>query len=115
MIREAEERDVNRLVEMGRRFIAESSYKDILGDNPVQMEELVWKLMASKGVLVAEEKGKLTGMIGYVVFPHFISGIKTAGEVFYWVEPEHRGVGLKLLRAVEKRAKESGAVHMQMI
>jgi GNAT superfamily N-acetyltransferase len=37
------------------------------------------------------------------------------GEVFWWVEPEHRGEGVKLLREAEKRAKHAGAQTMQMI
>jgi hypothetical protein len=30
-------------------------------------------------------------MLGYVIFPHFLSGELVAGEVFWWVEPEDTG------------------------
>ena len=41
--------------------------------------------------------GAIVGMLGFIIHDHFISGEKVAGEVFWWMEPEHRGDGLKLL------------------
>jgi histone acetyltransferase (RNA polymerase elongator complex component) len=35
--------------------------------------------------------------------------------VEWWVEPEHRGAGVRLVREAEKRAKEAGAQRIQMI
>jgi GNAT superfamily N-acetyltransferase len=35
--------------------------------------------------------------------------------VLWWVEPEHRGDGLRLLREAESRAKLANAKYMQMI
>ncbi|KKL26893.1 hypothetical protein LCGC14_2390670, partial [marine sediment metagenome] len=37
MIREATPDDIPRLVEMGRRFVSESSYKEVISENPEQM------------------------------------------------------------------------------
>jgi GNAT superfamily N-acetyltransferase len=54
-------------------------------------------------------------MLGYVLFPHFLSGELVAGEVFWWVEPGFRGEGLKLLRAAETRSRAAGAKYLQMI
>jgi GNAT superfamily N-acetyltransferase len=107
--------DVPRLVEMGRRFRASTDYHRHLTENPGKMAELAEQLCVLGGLLVSEREGQLVGMFGYVLFPHFLSGEVIAGEVFWWVEPEHRGEGLKLLRAAEKRAKEAGAQRMQMI
>ena len=115
MIREAQEADLDRLVEMGQRFLRESSYKAHLSDNPEQMRKLAKDLTERNSVLVAEEDGQLIGMLGFLIYDHFISGEKTCGEVFWWLEKEHRGAGLKLLRETEKRARLAGASHVQMI
>lgn len=115
MIRPATKSDVPRMVEMGRRFRAETSYDEALTDNPKQMTVLAEKLVAGDGVLLTERDGKVVGMIGYLLHDHFISGEKFAGEVFWWTEPEYRGEGVKLMREAERRAKEAGAVKMQMI
>lgn len=117
MIREATEQDIPRMVEMGRKFRAESSYAKHFADNPEALRSLGVKLLSSGGgILVAESNGELIGMLGFIVYDHFISGDKTAGEVFWWVEPDHRGTaGLKLLREAEKRSRNAGATWMQMI
>jgi GNAT superfamily N-acetyltransferase len=115
LIRLATSADVPRLVEMGQRFRRETTYSQHLAENPEQMEKLLEQLMSSDGVLVSEREGVLVGMIGYIVYSHFLSGDTVAGEVFWWVEPEARGDGLRLLREAERRAKERGARHLQMI
>jgi len=115
MIRQATASDVPRLVEMGRRFRSETGYARVLAENPQKMTELATQLASLGCLLVSERGGELVGMLGYFVYPHFISGEQTAGEVFWWVEPECRGEGVKLLREAEKRARESGAEKMQMI
>jgi GNAT superfamily N-acetyltransferase len=103
------------MVEMGRRFRAETSYSRFLGDNPKRMEELGKQLLANGAILVCEREEKIVGMLGYILHDHFISGEKFAGEVFWWQEPEYRGVGLRLLSEARKAAKQSGAKYLQMI
>lgn len=115
MIRLATEPDIPRLVEMGQRFRQETAYAKFLADNPEKMAELGRKLIAGNGLLLAECDGGIFGMLGFIVYPHFISGEMMAGEVFWWVDPEHRGEGFKLLRHMEKMARLAGAKHMQMI
>lgn len=100
---------------MGLRFRRESEYVDVLAENAGKMAELALQLAKSGCVVVSERAGRIVGMLGYVIFPHFLSGELVAGEVFWWVEPEERGEGVKLLRAAEARAKDFGAVSMQMI
>ncbi len=54
-------------------------------------------------------------MIGLVLYPHHLSGEWTAGEVFWWVEPEARGEGLQLMKQAEAWARGRGAAAIQMI
>lgn len=115
MIRLACESDVPRLVEMGLRFRRETGYCQHLAESAGNMAQTATRLIESGGVLVSERAGQIVGMIGIFLFPHFLSGEMTAGEVFWWVEPEHRGEGIKLLREAEKQARERGAVKLQMI
>jgi GNAT superfamily N-acetyltransferase len=115
MIRAAIAADVPRLVEMGRRFRSVTGYAKILAENPEKMAELAGQLVSQGGLLVSERSGTLVGMLGFIVYPHFISGETTGGEVFWWVEPEHRGEGVKLLREAERLARAAGAQKMQMI
>lgn len=119
MIREATPADIPRIVEMGRRFRMESSYKDHLAENPEQMKALAEQIISNpKGsILVSEKDGKLTGMLALLVFPHYLSGESIAIEVLWWVEPEARAgsTGLKLMREAEEIAVEMGAKKMQMV
>lgn len=114
-VRSATDADIPRLVEMGRRFRAESTYSKYLADNPQRMAELGRQLLAKDGLLCAERDGSIVGMLGFILHDHFISGERVAGEVFWWMEPEHRGDGLKLLDETKRRARAAGAKYMHMI
>lgn len=115
IVRDAAEADIPRLVEMGRRFRNESTYSKYLADNPARMAQLGYQLLAQNGLLVAERGGITVGMLGFILHSHFISGELVAGEVFWWMEPEHRGAGLKLLDEMKRRATLAGATALQMI
>jgi len=115
MIRLACAADVPRLVELGLRFRRESEYNAHLSENAEKMAELATQLAERECLVVSERGGRLVGMLGYVIFSHFLSGETVSGEVFWYVEPEFRGEGLKLLRAAEERSKQAGARWMQMI
>jgi GNAT superfamily N-acetyltransferase len=115
MIRAASYEDIPRLVEMGQRFHRESPYRDHVAVNPGHMSLLGRQLMEKGVLLVSEREGKVCGMIGLFIFPHFLSGEPIAVEVFWWVEPEYRGEGIKLLREAEQQARTAGAARIQMI
>lgn len=117
MIRPATSDDLPAIVAMGRRFLAETAYQGRIADNPAQMEALAASLIAREDatLLVSEGGGELDGMIGIVGYPHPISGELTVGELFWWTTPEHRGAGVRLLRAAEAWAVAQGAKHMQMV
>lgn len=104
------------IVEMGKRFINGTHYWRHLSENAETMASLARKLLAQQGLLVSEVDGKLIGMLGFIVYEHFISGERTAGEVFWWVDEEHRGKdGVALLEEMKKRARAAGAKRLQMI
>lgn len=119
MIREATPADIPRLLEMGRRFISESSYKHHIVENPEQMKTLGEQIISNPNgmILVSDNGGKLNGMLALILFPHYVSGELIAGEVFWWVDPEARegSTGLKLMRKAEEIAAEMGAKKMQMV
>lgn len=115
MIREATEQDIPRIVEMGSRSLREGPYKDLVGDNPERTGKLAFDVLKKGMILVAELDGELVGLLGFIVFPHYFSGELTAGEVMWYVEPEHRKsfTALALLRGAERMARSFGAKYMQ--
>jgi hypothetical protein len=115
LIREATLDDLPRIVEMGRRFLKDTKYDKHLSENPEQMKKVAELLILNKTLLISERDGKLVGMLGFVVHSHFISGDLMAGEVFWWMEPEYRGRGLRLMREMERRGRLAGAMYSQMV
>ncbi len=119
MIREATRADVPAVVAMGEHFVAQSSYHGLIASNPAQMTALAeWLIDTPTAALfvAAQDEGAqdITGMIGLALYPHPIAGDVFASELFWWVEPAHRGQGVRLLVRAEQWAKEHGAVWMQM-
>lgn len=116
MIREATLSDVPRLVEMGCRFITDTAYRHDIPANPAQLESLaLWLLNGGGVIFVSERHGHVTGMLGAVRFDHPMSGQRTVSEMFWWVDPEARGDGVRLLKRMEQWATEHGAERVMMI
>jgi GNAT superfamily N-acetyltransferase len=115
VIRLAEPAEAPRMIEMGEKFHQTSAYSEHVGWDKAKAAILAEKLIADKSLLVIEAEGKPVGMIGLVFFEHFLSAEIVASEVFWWIEPEYRGEGKKLLKAAEDLARERGAKRMQMI
>lgn len=117
MIRDATAADIPRLVEMGTRFLTETVYSGKVPVNPPAMTRTLELLLASDlgALFVSDVGGVVTGMIGLLVFEHPITGARTAQELFWWVEPEHRGHGVRLLARGEQWAVAAGAERLHMI
>ena len=117
MIRDALEADIPRILEMSRRFLAEGPYRDDVIDKEEVTNALALRLVQSPEhrVLVSDEGGKLTGLVVMLIYPHYFSGERTAGELIWYVEPEHRQswTGIALARAAERVAREMGATTIQ--
>lgn len=114
-VRQATLEDIPRLVELGRQFRDESTYSAFLADNPAKMAELGKSLLSKGGLLCGEHDGEIVAMLGFIIHDHFIDGERLAGEVFWYVLPEHRGEGLKLVDEAKRRAKLAGAKALDMI
>lgn len=116
-IREATVADLPALLEMGRAFRQQTVYARRIPENLDRMAALAERLAVTQDgtVLVLERDGRLVGMIGLALFDHHLSGERTAGEVFFWVDPAHRGHGVRLLRRAEAWAKAQGATTLQMV
>ncbi len=118
-IREATTWDVPRIVEMGGHFLANSSYAKTVAYNPGQMALTAERVMADpNGVILVADRHDARyaiGMIALWIFPHYFSGVLTAAELVFWVEPEWRGCGLKLLKAAEAWTLAHGAIDLQLI
>lgn len=121
VIRDATSEDIPRLVAMGERFLTETVYRDRgVGVNAAAMTRTVLLLLNSPtgAVFVAEDAGALVAMIGLLLFENPITGELTASELFWWVEPEHRGrggYGVRLLKRGEQWARTTGAHKIHMI
>lgn len=117
-IREAIAGDVPALVEAGSRFHASTVYSSLIPYSPDSVEQMGLQLVAGPDstIWVCEIDSQLVGMLGLAIFDHPITGIRTAGELFWWVDPLHRGsLGVRLLRAAERWATNKGAKILNMI
>ena len=67
--------------------------------------------VAGGALLVADVSGQVAGMAACVVFPFYANmNTKIGQEVFFWVNPDHRGaVGEALLDELENSAMRKGA------
>lgn len=117
MIRRAVEEDIPRLVEMGQRFMRETDYREHLSENPAQIALFLRNLLTCPdgAVFVSGSDASLTGTIVLLRFVQPFSGEVIVSELAWWVDPEARGDGVRLLRTAEAWALEHGAIAMQMI
>lgn len=115
-VRVATEADIPAIVEMGRHFIA-AIYPRDLPFNPDQIAATARALLQSPdgAVFVAEVTGVVVGMLAMIAFSHPLSGERIATELCWWVEPQHRGIGLRLLRAAQTWSRTQQAAVLQMI
>lgn len=116
-IRVGQPADLPVLVGMLRTFITSPDYGQYVQDNAAKAEQfLAWMLSSETAqVIVTERDGHLIGMLGVMVYPHPMSGELMGSELFWWLDPDHRGNGVWMLRRAETWATAAGAVRMQMM
>lgn len=119
MIRLAQAVDLGALLAMGRAFFAATGYSDIAQFDDASFAKTVEHLMTGDAVcLVAEVDGRVVGAAGALAYPfYFNAAHKTGQEVFWWLNPEHRGgqLGIHLFAALESWAKDQGCQSFTMI
>ena len=111
MIRPASHTDIPRLVDLGHRFMAESGYDRFLPRSRQAQADLARMLIeAPNGLVLVYENDVdvITGMIGIMATNHPHAGIPVMSELFWYVEPGARGVGVRLLKAAEDWARSNG-------
>jgi hypothetical protein len=115
MIRPATTDDLPAIAEMGLTFTEE-------GKLPAKVVPLTWcrswaNLLASGAgvVLVSEQNGEVTGAIAGLLYHDLNDGAPVLAEAFWFVKPEKRGSGMKLLFALENLARERGCARMHMV
>ena len=115
LIREATLADIPRCVAMGEAFLDEL-YPDLIHATTESLTQVCTDMIAQPHtvVFVSEQEGQVTGMIGLVVVPHFLSGERVAVELFWWMDHDVRGQGLKLLACGETWARAQGAIRLQV-
>lgn len=114
MIREATAADLPRIGELGSRSLQDGPYAGIIEDRPEVARRCAEMVMRDGKILLAEEEGRVGGLLGFIMADHHFSGQRYAAELMWYVEPEHRkgGIALKLLWEAEKEAKQLGAKSM---
>lgn len=109
-VRPATRADVPDIVDLGERFMRESPYGAYMQPDRAAMVRLAHLLIASDdGVLLVDDAGGVpTGMLGMLASLHPYSGVPVMTEMFWYVSPESRGSGVRLLRAAEKWGTDKG-------
>jgi N-acetylglutamate synthase-like GNAT family acetyltransferase len=117
VIREATLEDIPEVVQMVVDFADSTKSRQKFEVNPERVDSFVREVINNSDghVLVLEENGNLVGMIGIFIYPHQYSGERVATEFAWWVTPEARESGVKLLRKAESWAREKGAKSMIMV
>lgn len=106
-IRDATEADIPVLLGMGERFAAHIGLADTIGYDPETMASLFSTLInAPNGILLIMDGGAAGGMVHPALFN---ASHVTGQELFWWVDSDKRGGGLRLFTALEAAARALGA------
>ncbi len=117
MIRAARPADMPAMLAMGRAFNEEAGYAEAVPFCEVTFEANLAIFGHAGLLLVVEKGGQVVGMAAADVAPSVCNhAVKIGREAFWYVAPEHRkGVGKKLLAALEYAAVERGATFFDVV
>ena len=116
MIRDCEEKDIPALIAMSKTFWQHTLYKDEEFQEEA-VERMIEATMKDNLCIVYDVEGTAQGFVcglkGYLL-ANF--DIQIGTELAWWVNENHRNstAGLKLLKAIEKRAKNIGIKYWNM-
>lgn len=116
MIRQLTVEEVGLCIEGGKTFFSEGK---IPGGFTPEVFCRSWKSMITAGFGSIHgsfaDNNQITGAIGAVVSPNPNSGKLMGVELFWFVIPQFRGHGIRLLKAYEAWAISKGATLLSMI
>lgn len=115
-IREATLADIPRIVELGTLWLREGPYAELVPESPERFTRLAEQIVSGLGkVLLWEANGQVTGLLAFLVVPHFLTDQMTASELIWYVLPASRpeGAGMRLFWAAQDLARELGAKRME--
>lgn len=118
MIRNATLADVPEIVRMSRAFYPTTHYAQWGDMDDETVADFAAGLLTDHVFLVAEDAGRIVGMVGVLIAPFvFNKHLTGAYEVVWWVDPEARGsrIAASLLAEMEQRSKDRGATRIQMV
>jgi GNAT superfamily N-acetyltransferase len=110
LIKNADQSDVQEIIELARKFHAVSGYENIEFD-----EETVENLLITsidQGLCpIGVVDGKIVGFLAGLAYPAILNANVMVGtEIAWWVEPEFRGkkIAIQLLLRAEESARAKG-------
>lgn len=117
MIRQATRADVPDIVDLGERHWNESSYGQWMKADREAMATLARAALETPNALVLadERDARLVGIIGVVAMPHIYTGVLVMSELFWYVVPDARGSGVRLLKHAEAWAAANGVQFSTMM
>lgn len=115
MIKEVDLKELPIVAEVGLKFWEEGA---LPGSLIPEIFVKNWGFLLQNGmgrIFGLYEDGKFVGALGAIVAPDLNDGALTATECFWFIDPEKRGNGVKLLLNFIKYAKEIGCVRVNMV
>lgn len=101
---------------MGKAFHSVTGVADLIPLDELTLERTFAQLMEHGCLLVIDGGDGLAGATGALLHPHYFNSAHLTGqELFWWVDPEHRGQGNALFDALENWVREQGAKSFTMI
>ena len=112
MIREATIDDIPALVAMGKEFFDLTGLPIEYDGNSVA--QMITNLIKNEDAVVLVDDEVKSAIAGLVYPFYFNTDILSGNEMFWWVSPEKRGTGLRLVDKLEDWARDKGADLFQM-
>ena len=113
LVRPAKRRDWPAIAALGAEFWGQLDYPE-----PYDIKSIIrllLRLEESGILLLAEDGGLPFGFIALSVSNLAFAEAKQATEVAFYVQPEHRTAGLRLIREAEAEAQRQGVRYFHMI
>lgn len=110
-VRLAVPEDFHAVLPMAEKFYNSTSFAKHMPFDVPSILEFYIHLLSNGFVIVAEDEGKLVGMLGAAVHPfHLNQNHLVCTESMWWVEPEYRGLRLAgdMMDMMERMAKAAG-------